>query len=486
MKKVSLQIGAAALVLFLTGLVLILACRKTLVVTIENPGFPESSGWQEIPEGFTVEIEPEGVVRAEAMRIHRNYIRIRVRALSPGSADLRIRANDSGYAPGFLFDVGKGLFISADRIAFGGMQVLLFTAGLFLAAVSAIFLNYFVRLKGPALYSYLSIFSAGFAIFTGTAAISVLSAAVCNVINPYRFSALSSLRSIADTAVTSMLYTAVPMFLFSAAMIISNIELLRHERFRFANILGIVIPFILLLGMLLPFLLGLRGFSGSFRQYLVRETVENVYATVYMYFECMLAGSVICGLRAARRNAAYDKDYIIILGCRFRKDGSLTPLLQGRCDRAIRFCREQQEASGKEAVLIPSGGRGADESMPEAEAMARYLVSQGIPESRIIREDQSRNTYENMAFSKKIIDGANPEGKAVFSTTNYHVFRSGLWASLAGLPAEGIGSRTKWWFWPNAFMRECVGLMANRIRTEILLLVITAAVNILLSFLTIR
>ncbi len=52
------------------------------------------------------------------------------------------------------------------------------------------------------------------------------------------------------------------------------------------------------------------------------------------------------------------------------------------------------------------------------------------------------------------------------------MFRSGVWAALAGLNAEGIGSQTKWWFWPNAFMRETVGLLQNRWKQEILLLVI--------------
>ena len=65
--------------------------------------------------------------------------------------------------------------------------------------------------------------------------------------------------------------------------------------------------------------------------------------------------------------------------------------------------REQIKACGKEAVLIPSGGQGGSEPMPEAEAMGRYLRECGIPERAILQEDQSRNTYQNMAFSKTLI-----------------------------------------------------------------------------------
>ena len=75
-----------------------------------------------------------------------------------------------------------------------------------------------------------------------------------------------------------------------------------------------------------------------------------------------------------------------------------------------------------------------------------------------------------MAFSKRIIEEQNPRGKTVFATSSYHVFRSGLWARLAGLTAEGIGSKTKWWFWPNAFMRETVGLLQKRWKQELLFL----------------
>ena len=45
-----------------------------------------------------------------------------------------------------------------------------------------------------------------------------------------------------------------------------------------------------------------------------------------------------------------------------------------------------------------------------------------------------------------------------------------MWAAKAGLEAEGISSRTRWWFWPNAFIRECVSLVADRWKLELALL----------------
>jgi len=196
----------------------------------------------------------------------------------------------------------------------------------------------------------------------------------------------------------------------------------------------------------------------------------------------MLIGAAACGLLAAKHVPSGDRDFIIILGCGFRKDGSMSPLLRGRVDRALAFWRDQQSQSGRTAVLVPSGGQGSDETMPEAEAMRRYLVEQGVPGDKILPEDRSTNTFQNMAYSKALIDASHPGGKVAFATTNYHVFRSGVWARLAGLEAEGMGARTIWWYWPNAFMRECAGLLARRWRQE---LVMVAAMALFFGVLSI-
>jgi hypothetical protein len=213
-----------------------------------------------------------------------------------------------------------------------------------------------------------------------------------------------------------------------------------------------------------------RDFSGSLMELRITSTLQNAYCTAYSYFECMLLGAAICGLKATRLQPPQDRDALLILGCWFRPDGSLPPLLKGRADRAIAFWKEQKEKTGKEAVLIASGGQGKDEPMPEAAAIRAYLLSQGIPDSAILTEERSANTFQNMAYSRELMDERGIGGKVAYATTNYHVFRSGLWASRAGLPAEGIGSKTAWWYWPNAFMRECIGLLLYRWKQELAML----------------
>ena len=56
---------------------------------------------------------------------------------------------------------------------------------------------------------------------------------------------------------------------------------------------------------------------------------------IVAYLECILIGTIIVALKSVKRKIEYNKDYIIILGCMIKKDGTLTPLLQGRVDRLL-------------------------------------------------------------------------------------------------------------------------------------------------------
>ena len=131
---------------------------------------------------------------------------------------------------------------------------------------------------------------------------------------------------------------------------------------------------------------------------------------------------------------------------------------------------KQLEKTGKDLVFITSGGQGPNEVISESASMKQYLLSQGIPADRIIEEDRSTNTFENMKYSKEKITEEKAGGKVAFSTTNYHVFRSGLFARRTGMRAVGMGAKTKWYFWPNAAVREFVGLLTEHRGKQALIL----------------
>ena len=147
----------------------------------------------------------------------------------------------------------------------------------------------------------------------------------------------------------------------------------------------------------------------------------------------------------------------------------------------MKFYHDQKKQTGRELTFIPSGGQGPDEAVSEAQAMKDYLVSKGVTDDRIVMEDQSGNTFENMKFSKAKIDELGNTDKIAFATTNYHVFRSGIFARRVKMKAEGMGADTKWYFWPNAAVREFVGLLTKHKRKQTAILVSMIIIYLVLT-----
>ena len=311
-------------------------------------------------------------------------------------------------------------------------------------------------------YSYNTIYYTGFALFL----LSVLIAQIAAVISVYQTPVsdeaqlLTMLSRLLGSAKTFILLSFPFLFSFSVGLCLSNLSLIRHEGRRPVNLLGILLSFLLIGGVVFLFFSD-RYASGSMLQVMRHDMLCNLFAALYLYFECMLIGTIIANLIVVRHEPEKDQDYLIVLGCGLQRDGTPTPLLAGRIDRALRFYRAQLEQTGKAPIFIPSGGQGPNEATSESASMKAYLMERGVPEAHILTEDRSRTTYENMQFSKELIQAAKPDAKVAFSTTNYHVFRSGLMARRVKLPAEGMGAKTKWYFWPNAAVREFVGLLTE-------------------------
>ncbi len=375
-------------------------------------------------------------------------------------------------------------------IIFGTEQNAVYICGslsvFFMAVLAELIITFFKQLRyNP--YSYNTIYYMGFALFILSVCITLIILTVRMAMNPSVYSAMVMMHGLMDSAKNYMLLSSPFILIFSVALCISNISLIRHEGRRFVNILGILLSVILLAGEAIIFVFDRFAFvSGSLAQVRTHEIIFNLFAGIYLYLECMMIGTIIGDLIAALHDPKKDKDFLIILGCSIRKDGTPTPLLKGRCDRAIAFYRKQKEETGKELMFITSGGQGSDERISESACMKQYLISQGIPESQIIEEDRSTNTFENMTFSKEIIQKTNPDGKVAFSTTNYHVFRSGLYARRVKLPAVGMGAPTKWYFWPNAAVREFIGLLKGHKGKQIIILSSLLVVYLLLTLFSYR
>ena len=92
--------------------------------------------------------------------------------------------------------------------------------------------------------------------------------------------------------------------------------------------------------------------------------------------------------------------------------------------------------------------------------MRDYLVERGIAPERILMEDKSTDTSENIAFSAALIGGTDKDVGIV--TNNFHVFRGVMLARHAGFEnACGISARSNIYFQPNNLVREFFGIMKD-------------------------
>jgi len=358
-------------------------------------------------------------------------------------------------------------------VAFGLMALFFKQAGRFaLANISVILTLYFVIILVILIvslkrqleynpYSYNTIYYFGFALFVLSLVISSGSAAYEAVRGVGNFAVSDAAHLILNSARAYMRLSAPFLAVFSLGLAVSNFFLIYREGKRFSNILGIILSAMLIAGEVVLFALDDK-FAGN------AALIIDVFCAVFLYFECMLIGAIFADVFAAMHIPEYNKDYLIILGCRVAGDSSPTPLLRARIDRAFEFALRQKEIAGKEIVYIASGGKGADEPTSEAECIKNHLVAKGVSEDRIIVEDKSTNTLENMRYS---MEKVKYEGNFAFSTTNYHVFRSGIAANRARkFKAEGMGAETKWYFWPNASVREFIGLLTEHRGKQIFVL----------------
>ena len=158
---------------------------------------------------------------------------------------------------------------------------------------------------------------------------------------------------------------------------------------------------------------------------------------------CIVEGCVISQMHADGRGGL---DYIIVLGAQVRKDGP-SPVLKYRLDKAVEYLNENPDT-----VCIVSGGQGSNEPWSEAEGMARYLQEKGIDTARILPEDKSQTTEQNITNSKKLMK----EGASVgIVTNNFHVFRALQIAKKYGLSDVcGIAADSTPKYLPNNMLRE--------------------------------
>lgn len=181
----------------------------------------------------------------------------------------------------------------------------------------------------------------------------------------------------------------------------------------------------------------------------IKRAAAVLSAVLFLIF-ILVEGLIFSGFGS---QAAPGAAYCIVLGAQWKADGP-GEALRRRLDYATEYLK-----ASPETVVIVSGGQGADEPISEAAGMKQYLCDAGISKERILMEDRSGNTRENLAFSAELIDGA--DGRVVIVTNNFHVFRAVWLAKQQGYHAEGLAASSVTWMLPNNMLREFFGVIKD-------------------------
>lgn len=135
-----------------------------------------------------------------------------------------------------------------------------------------------------------------------------------------------------------------------------------------------------------------------------------------------------------RKRPLAESDVIVVLGARIMPDGEISTTLLHRLNKAL-----EVYGAGYADHVIVCGAQGADEPEAEADAMARYLIKNGVPGDRVLRDPNSYDTAQNLSNAKAIMSERG-FASAIIVTSEYHLQRA-LWlARDVGLSATGQGS----------------------------------------------
>ena len=164
----------------------------------------------------------------------------------------------------------------------------------------------------------------------------------------------------------------------------------------------------------------------------VLSVVGRVLFGLFLVSFIAIQGIILHGMRADPEAA--DAEYLLVLGARVYEDGRPSAALAARLDTAYDFMQEHPEVT---AILC--GGQGSNEPCPEAEAMYDYMVDKGMDADRLLLEDKSSNTIQNIENARALIGDGH---KTAVVTSDYHLARARVLMERGGLDACGIPAPT--------------------------------------------
>lgn len=243
------------------------------------------------------------------------------------------------------------------------------------------------------------------------------------------------------------------LLLLSLVLMGSGIVMCLRESGRWRNALTVLIGLLLACGDL--------GMFALLRKTLFAPIADPAFCLVGsagLIYSALLFGSFflyILVLPLFSRLGSFHT--ILVHGCALIHGDQISRILAERLETAILLYRPNADR----ARIVVSGGQGDDETITEAAAMYGYLREKNIPDERIICEDRSHSTEENLLYSMKLLP-ASYRSRIALVTSNYHLFRCLLQARELGIVCSGFGAPVAAYYWPNAALREFAAVFSKK------------------------
>lgn len=178
-----------------------------------------------------------------------------------------------------------------------------------------------------------------------------------------------------------------------------------------------------------------------------------IFIAAFVCMFAVLAAIHLKMIQTAKQTPPADIPYLIVLGAKVNGETMSLSLLY-RAEKGLEYLEENPET-----VVVVTGGQGEGEDITEAEALRRFYTENGIAEERILIEDQSTSTYENLLFTKELY----PVDEAVIVSNDFHLYRASLLADKLDMETHSLAAKTPAVVKLQLYAREYLAIMKTKV-----------------------
>lgn len=212
-----------------------------------------------------------------------------------------------------------------------------------------------------------------------------------------------------------------------------------------------------LLGMILS---GILILTGIYPEKII-PTVKKLYRAhkktwnvLFLVIFIIVTAEMTLMIRGAQEQETGRNDPVIVLGSDIKPDGTPTEMVVNRLERACRYLEDNPES-----IVIVCDGIRMKNGMTEAQAMKNWLIGHGIEEKRILLEEKSLSTKENLENARQLLE--DPEQEVLIATNAFHQYRAQKLAHDLGMNAKPLTAPTPWYVVPTYYLRELMAIIAQ-------------------------